>query len=42
MLDRDTEYLTENTPDDIQDALQALGYVPVNDEQYQEQSQWND
>jgi hypothetical protein len=42
MLDRDTEYLTENTLDDIQDALQALGYVPVNDEQYQEQSQWND
>jgi hypothetical protein len=42
MLDRDTEYLTENNQDDIQDALQALGYVPVNDEQYQEQSQWND
>jgi hypothetical protein len=43
MLDRDTEYLTENNQDDIQDVLMMLGCgAGVNDEQYQEQSQWKD
>lgn len=41
MLDKDTDHLTENNQDDIQDALQALGYMPVNNEQYQEESQWS-